>query len=442
MSDLTLTRRSVLARAWPLVFANATVPIAGVVDTFVLGRTGSAADLAGVAQGAILLSVLHGSTYFLRMGTTALTAQAEGADNAPESQRTLLRALGLALILGVILLLARDLVAWAGFAILPGEADTEAVGSSYFLIRMFGLTGGMIALAISGWLIGQGRSLDTLAIFAVFSLVNIGLDLWFVFGLGWGPDGVALATVIAEWAGAGLAIIVALNVIRKRGGWADGVLDRSRLLDPIAVRRLVLMNTNLMIRTWTLTIGFFWFVHSGTQQGTAELAGNHVLLQIITLWAFVLDAFAFVAEAESGRAIGKRSVRDLRRAARLAGEAMAISGAVFAALTLFAGTVVLGFVVEADAVRASAVAFLPYCAAVPFIGAAAWLLDGMFIGAAAGPTVRNAGIASLSVYLAVDFALGGAGNHGVWAAFLVFYLARAAALALAWPSLERRAAAG
>ena len=440
MSDSLLTRLEVLKRAWPLVFANATVPLAGVADTAVISRTGSTAEIAGVGLGALLLSVLHGSFYFLRMGTTGLTAQARGAEDRTEAQRVMLRSIGLAFLFGAAALILREPLARLGLTLFPGDAATEAVGGPYFLIRMFGLTGALIAFAATGWLIGMGRSISTLAVYVLFSVVNITLDIIFVMHLGWGPQGVAWATVIAEWTCALAALFIVWRAVATTGGWEDGARDRRRLLDPGAMRRLISINLNLMVRTWTLTIGFFWFGAAGAREGDVFYAGNVILLQVVTVWAFVLDAFAFVAETESGRAVGRRSLPVLRRAARLSGEAMLLSGVGFAALTLVAGPPVLTFVVQAPEARDAALAFLPYCAVVPLVGAAAWLLDGLFIGATSGAILRNAGIASLGLYLVADLMLEPFAEHGVWIAFLIFYLARAAALAAAWPALERRIA--
>jgi len=439
MSIPSLTRLDVIKRAWPLVFANAAVPLAGVADTFVLGLSGDKADLGGVALGSAIFSVFYWSFYFLRMGTTGLTAQADGAGDRAETQRILLRALAIATMLGLIVFALRDLIALAGFAVLQGEAGVEDKGADYLLARAWGTPAALACFALSGWLIGLGRNAATLAIYVMFSLVNIALDLWFVLGLGHGPGGVGAATAIAEW----LALLVGLGfmaaTLKRQGGWATGVLDRSRLLDTAAIRELFQVNLNLMIRTWSLVIGFTWFANAGARQGTAALAGNHVLLQVISVWAFVLDAFAFVAETEAGRAVGRQSKRHLRRAVQLTGEPMLLAGGAFAIATWLFGPAALTALIEDPEARAAAITYLPWCAVAPLLGAPAWLMDGIFIGTTSGKILRNAGLVSVAVYLAADALLAPAfANHGVWAAFIVFYLARAATLMSAYPALERR----
>tara|TARA_R110002073_G_scaffold121834_4_gene264585 strand:- start:5442 stop:6827 length:1386 start_codon:yes stop_codon:yes gene_type:complete len=434
-----LTRLEVIKRALPLVLANATVPLAGVVDTFVLGLSGDKSDLGGVALGGAIFSVFYWSFYFLRMGTTGLTAQADGANDRAETQRILIRAAAIAALLGITVWLLRHPVAWGGFALLQGEAGVEAKGADYLLARAWGAPAALATFALTGWLIGLGRNSATLAIYAVFSGINIGLDLWFVLGLGYGPGGVGAATAIAEWAGLLVGLGFVGHALMRQGGWASGVRNRASLLDRHAIAQMFNVNINLMIRTWSLVIGFTWFANAGARQGTAILAGNHVLLQVITLWAFVLDAFAFVAETEAGRAYGRRSLDGLRRAVRLTGEPMFAAGAIFAVLTWLFGAQLLSLLIEDAEARAAAIRYLPWCAIVPFLGAGAWLMDGVFIGTTSGKILRNAGLASLLVYLIADALLATPlGNHGVWLAFLIFYIARGGTLVLAYPSLERR----
>ncbi len=227
--------------------------------------------------------------------------------------------------------------------------------------------------------------------------------------------------------------------MRLRGGWVDGVFSAASLLDLAALRRLFDVNINLMIRTWMMILGFTWFVNAGARQGVAPLAGNQILMQIIAIWAFVLDAFAFVAEAEAGSAFGRGSRADFRRACLLTAEPALIAGAAFAVLTFAFGPAVLSAAIADPAARDAAIAFMPYCAVVPLLGAPAWILDGIFIGATRGAMLRNAAIGAVAVYIAADLVLAPRlGNDGVWLAFLVFYVARAAGLGFYLPKLVAR----
>lgn len=434
-----LTRSHIFRTAWPLILAQAAVPLAGAADTFVLGLAGTTSDLAGVALGVAIFNVVAMSVYFLRMGTTALVSQAAGADDWLRMQAVLVRAVALALLIGAIAFALRGLVIAGGLTVLQGSAPVKAAAAGYVDAVAFGAPAKFAVFALTGWLIGARRTGAMLWVLAIFSAVNIGLDLVFVLHFGLGPAGVGYATAIADWVAAGIGAFFVLGTVVRHGGWHAHALHLADLVEPAAVRELFDVNFNLMLRTWTLLIGFTWFVNAGARQGDAMLAGNHVLMQVIMLWAFVLDAFAFVGEAETGRAYGAGSVRGLRRAFRLVMEMSLVIGGAMALATWILGPAVLTTLVQDEPARNAALAFLPYCAAVPLIGAPAWVLDGVFIGATRGRMMRNAALASLLVYLAADALLASSlGNHGVWLAFLVYYLARAATLAAYYPHLEAR----
>ena len=261
------------------------------------------------------------------------SAATDGAGERAEGQRVLLRALGAAVVIGLLLMTLRGPAAAAGFAILQGAPEVEAAGSAYFHIRAWGAVGAFASFALTGWLIGLGRTRSVLAVNVVFCLTNLVLDFWFVLGLGWGVAGVAAATAIAEVVNALTAGALVLFAVTQRGGWLEGVVTRAALLDPAAARRLFAVNIDLMLRTWALVLGFSWFANVGATLGTAVLAGNHVLLQIVSVWAFVLDAYAFVAETEVGHAVGARSIA---HAAGLIEHEEAFLGGLFADLGVMA----------------------------------------------------------------------------------------------------------
>ncbi len=439
MTSESLTRLQVFRRAWPLVFANAAVPLAAAADTFVLGLSGDTTDLGGVALGGAIISIFLWSFYFLRMGSTGLVAQAAGMGEEGEGQRILIRALVIAAVLGTAVALLREPIAAVGLAVMQGEPSVNVKGAAYLTARALGAPGALAVFALTGWLIGVRRTGTTLVVTVVFSLVNIALDLWFVLGLHLGPAGVGNATAIADWVSFAVGLAFVARTIRARGGWVEGALRPSALTDLAAMRRLFDVNINLMVRTWSLILGFTWFVNAGAKQGVAPLAGNQILQQIIAVWAFVLDAFAFVAEAEAGRAFGRKSLTDFRRACLLTAEPAMIAGTLFAVLTFLFGPWVLTQLIADVQARDAAVAYLPYAAIVPVLGAPAWILDGIFIGATRGAMLRNAGIASVLVYVAADLVLAPRfGNTGVWLAFLIFYVARAAALGAYLPTLAAR----
>ena len=417
--------------AVPVMLAQAAIAATGVVDTAVMGLYGDKSDLAAVAVASVAFSFIYWGFGFLRMSTTGLVAQALGRDDLSEARATLQRGLLLGAAFGATIFLISPILRLGVFAPFGAEPDVVELADGYFAARVWGAPALLTQYAITGWLLGTGRTGALLAMQVVMNGVNIVLDIWFVAGFGWGPAGIGAGTAIAEW----VALFFGLVLIWRSLKRESGLLDRSALL------KLFSANRDILIRTLALLFAFAWFVRSGAQMGTAQLAGNEVLLQFITVAAFVLDGFAFVAEKEVGEAYGARSVAKLKRAMRLTTELALAFGVLIAVAYLFAGSALIErFVSDAEA-REAALAFLPYCAAVPFIGVAAFQLDGFFLGATQGKAMRNAGIVVTLAYIALDLILRPQfGNTGVWLAFLGMYVLRAIALSYYLPSLIRATA--
>ena len=424
-----LTRRKVLALALPVVAAQAATATTGLVDTLVMGRYGDKADLAAVAIAAVAFSFIYWAFGFLRMSTTGLTAQAGGRGDADETRAILVRALLLGAAIGTVLILISPLTKLAMASAFAGTARVEALSEGYFNARIWGAPAYLMGIAVTGWMLGTGKTGQMLIFQIVLNAINAGLDVWFVAGLKLGPAGIGAGTAIAEWAALGFG----LYLVRDGLGARRGLIDRARLAAMFSANR------DIMIRTLALLLAFSWFIRSGTLISTAVTAGNQVLLQFITVAAFVLDGFAFVAEKAAGEAWGARDRVELLRAMRLTTEFALLFGALFS-LAYFAGGafVIDGFIRDPEA-RAAALAYLPFCAAVPLLGVAAWQLDGLFIGTTQGRALRNSGVIVAVLYISADVLLRPAyGNAGVWGAFLLMYLFRAGSLGAYLPGMLKR----
>ena len=424
-----LTRQKTLQLALPIIAAQAATATTGIVDTAVMGRFGDKADLAAVAIAAVAYSFIYWGFGFLRMSTTGLSAQAAGRNDEAEKRAVLLRALSLGGAIGLTLLILSPILKPLAFTAFASTDHVETLAGAYFDARIWGAPAYLMGLAVTGWMLGTGRTGQMLAFQIVMNAVNAGLDTWFVARLGLGPAGIGAGTAIAEWT----ALLFGLALVFPAFRGAAPLFDRARLA------ALFGANRDIMIRTLALVLCFGWFVRSGTMISTAVTAGNEVLLQFITVAAFVLDGFAFVAEKEAGEAYGANSAPRLARAMRLTSEFALIAGLGFALLYfLGGGWVITTFVRDVEA-RDAALAYLPYCALVPLIGIAPWQLDGLFLGTTQGRALRNAGVAVAVLYISTDMILRPLyGNTGVWIAFLLMYLYRAAALGIYVPGLFRR----
>lgn len=431
MADLTHTR--VLHIAVPIVLANATVPVLGLVDTGVVGQMGQAAPIGAVGIGAVILTGVYWMFGFLRMGTTGFAAQAIGQGDGAEAAAILGRALGIAALGGLLIIALQMPLFRLGVWASPASAEVEALARQYMAIRVWSAPALISLYAVTGWLIAAERTRAVLVIQLWMNGLNIGLDLLFVLGLGWGVQGVAVATVLAELSGA------ALGLWFCRAAWhSPAWRDLSRLTDPAKLRRFASVNADILLRSLMLQSIFMSFLFFGAKFGDVRLAANHILLQFIAVTAYAMDGFAFAAETLVGQAMGARNRAAFRRAAVLVSVWCFGAALLLAVVFAASGGAVIDLMTTAPDVRTQARAYLPYMALSPLVSAAPFMLDGIFIGATRTRDMRNMMALSALVYFATALALMPAfGNHGLWIALIISYIGRAATLGARYPALER-----
>ena len=433
-----ITHSRVLKIAVPVVLANITVPLLGIVDTGVVGQMGAAAPIGAVGLGAVILSTLYWFFGFLRMGTTGLAGQALGAGDAAEMDAILSRALLIGAGAGLLLILFQSPLFWVALSVAPATEAVEGMAADYVRIRIFSAPAAIAVYGITGWLIARERTRAVLAIQLWMNGVNILLDLWFVIGLGWGVSGVAFATFLAEWSGLALGLCFCAGVF-KRSAWRD----RARLMQADKLARLLSVSSDITIRSVLLMAAFTSFLFLGARFGEVTLAANQVLLQFVYVVSYALDGFAFAAEALVAQTLGALRREALARAVRLVfywgfSSALALT-AVFAAT----GGVIIDAMTTAEDVRSLARNFLPWLIAMPLISAGSYLIDGVFIGATRTADMRNMMALSFIAYvLSVALLMPVFGNHGLWAAVTIFFVARFVTLAVRYPRLEASAASG
>ncbi len=407
--------------AWPLILANCTVPLLGMVDTAVVGHLPEPHHIGAVALGATTFATLYLVFASVRMGTTGLTAQAVGAEAGEEARACLVRPLLLALVAGALLIaLGGPIVAAALHLFQPSDA-VAAEFRVYVGWRLLSAPAALATFVVLGWLLGNQDTRSQFVLLVAANALNAVLDVLFVFGFGWGVAGVAIATAIAEYAGLGLGLALAWRRWRR----LPGGFDVAVLLAAAPFRRMFRVNGDLVVRTLFLEAVFLGFAAMSARQGEVLLAANAVLLNMILLQAYALDGFAFAAEAMVGRAVGRRSPRELDEAFR-AGAFWSVGFAVLIALAFAAGGgLLIALLTGIEAVRAAAGSFLVYVVAAPLLGAWAYLFDGVFSGATQTRELRNGSILATAVFFAAAFPLAALlANHGLWLALIAFLAVR------------------
>lgn len=430
---LSLPHRQLIALALPITLSNLSTPLLGIVNAAVIGRLGDAALLGAVAVGAVIFDVLFWSFGFLRMGTAGLTAQANGAGDGAEERATLWRALTMAFALGTLLILLREPAAQAAIAAMKVGPDLEPALRDYFSVRILASPMTLATYAVLGSLTGRGRTGHALAITIIINLLNIGLSLLFVTHYGFGVRGVAWASVLAEAGG----VIAGLLLLAWQGLFA-GPLPRGGVFQAAAMRRMVAVNRDIFLRTLGLIAAIVFFTRQGIVTGTAVLAANAVLHNLFLIGSFFLDGFATAVERMAGHAVGARD-RDVFRAAVKTGLIWCLGfGAAASGLFFLGGHLVIDAITTSEDVRAIARLYLPLAALTPLAGAAAFLYDGVFIGATWSRAMRDTMFAALILAAALFLALMAYENYGLWLSFLAMLALRGLLQAIWMPGLERR----
>ena len=410
-----------MAIAVPMTLAHATTPLLGIVDTAVVGRLGGAAPLAGLAIGAVVFDLVFGTLNFIRAGTTGFVAQAFGRGDAAEEEAVFWRGAGLGAAIGVLVALLGIPLGMLGAWGMGVGGETAEAARLYVAIRALGAPFSLANYAVLGYVLGRGEAGLGLALQILLNGTNITLSIALGLGLGWGIAGVGLATVIGEAVATTVGLLILLRRFRaapERPGWA-------RVKDRDAVSRLLVVNGDIMIRSFCLIGAFALFARFGAQQGALTLAANAVLMNLFFLSSYLLDGLATAAEQLAGRAVGARDRTAFDRSVSLSVLwGFALTTVIFGSYVLF-GPALIALMTTDAGVRAEAERFVLWAAATAPLGVLAFQMDGVFIGATWSRTMRNTMLLSLAIFLLAALTLMPPfGNHGLWMALNAFLLAR------------------
>ena len=399
----------------------------GLVDVAITGHLGSAAYIGAIAVGGMLFNIIYWMFAFLRMGTSGMTSQALGARNLPEVVSVLLRATMVSLLISAVMLCLQVPVRELSLAIIAPSEEVAAYTRTYFTICIWGAPAALALFALTGWCVGMQNSKIPMAVSIAQNLVNILLSLVLVYWGGMTIEGVALGTVIALYAGLLLSLsLIMRNYLRlKKYFCLQMVATRESLL------RFFMLNKDIFLRTCCLILVHFFFISAGAKLGDAELAVNTILMQLFMLYSYIMDGFAFAGEAMVGKAIGAqaRGIYDdtVKRLFRWGW----LLAALFTVAYFLFGEAYISVLTDNAEVVASAREYQPWTLLFPVCGVAAFIWDGVYIGATATKGMLVSMASGTAVFFLFYLLLVPSwGNHGLWVAFVCYLAVRGISLAL------------
>jgi len=427
--------RRILGLALPNIITNITVPLLGMVDTAIMGHL-SEEGLGAIAIGASLFNLIYWNFGFLRMGTSGITAQAYGARRWDEAVKTLVRACTIALGIALALIVLQWPIGLLVPVIFEGSDTVLAMALTYFQVRIWAAPATLGLYAIKGWFIGMQDSKTPMWIAIALNIVNILFSLLFVLVFHWDIAGVALGTVVAQYSGLAMGIFFLRRKWKAESGeWKVESGKMKTIKDALhwdKMKRFFKVNGDIFLRTVCLSAVFTFITAAGSHISDEVLAVNNLLMQFFTLFSYIMDGFAYAGESLVGRYIGAREAKNLRSAVRLLIVWGLVLTVVFTGAYAVGGEWFLAIFTDQQAVIDAAGVYLFWALIVPVCGFSAFLFDGIFIGATASRSMRNAMFVATAAFFAVYYGLKALNapldtltwNNILWTAFMVFLTLR------------------
>lgn len=413
--------REILHIALPSIVSNITVPLLGLIDVSIVGHLGAASYIGAIAVGGMLFNMIYWLFGFLRMGTGGLTAQAYGRHDLQEVTRILLRSLSISLLLALALLILQFPIRDLAFTFMDTSEEVQKLATLYFHICIWGAPATLGLYGFTGWYIGMQNSRFPMFIAITQNIVNITASLFFVFSLGMKVEGVALGTLVAQYAGLGMACLLWLIYYRPLRKY----LHQKALFDRAEMKRFFQVNRDIFFRTLCLIAVTVFFTSTGAAYGDVVLAVNALLMQLFTLFSYFMDGFAYAGEALTGKYIGAQNHKALGQTVKHLFKWGVSLSLIFTLLYGLGGKGFLGLLTNDASVIAASGEYIYWVLAIPLAGFSAFLLDGVCIGATATRIMlRSMLIASASFFLLYYGLHDTMGNHALWMAFIVYLALR------------------
>lgn len=426
--------KKILQLAIPSIVSNITVPLLGLIDVAIVGHLGSAAYIGAIAVGGMLFNIIYWLFGFLRMGTSGMTSQAFGQRDLKEVTRVLLRAVGVGLFIALCLLLLQYPIRKIAFLLIDATPEVRELATVYFNICVWGAPAVLGLYGFAGWFIGMQNSRFPMFIAITQNVVNIVASLSFVYLLDMKIEGVALGTLIAQYAGLFMASLLWLRYygrLKIAFRWRE-------IIGKTAMKRFFQVNSDIFFRTLCLVAVTTFFTSTGARQGDVVLAVNTLLMQLFTLFSYIMDGFAYAGEAMTGRYIGARNNTGLQRMIRLLfrwGWGLSLS---FTILYMIGGQDFLGLLTNDTTVINVAGSYYYWVLAIPLAGFAAFLWDGILIGATATRLMLYSMLVASGMFFLIYYIFYALmENHALWMAFLIYLSLRGIMQWILWHSSHR-----
>ncbi len=422
-----MINREILKISIPSIVTNITVPLLGMVDVAIVGHIGDAGYIAAIALATMVFNLIYWNFGFLRMGTSGLTAQAFGAQDKEEYLNVLVRGIVIALSVAVILLLLQYPIAQLCKRLIDSSPRTIDLMLTYFYIRIWAAPATISLYVLKGWFLGMQNAASPMWVATVLNLVNIVFSLLFVYAFDAGIAGVAWGSVLAQYSGLLLAIII---WVRRYGHFWHDIRWRAALQWRKMIR-FFQVNADIFLRSLCMIAVFTFIPYISSSMGDEILAANTLLMQLFTLTSYVMDGFAYAGESLVGKYVGAKDRFKLRLTIRYLmcwGVALAVA---FTLLFVFGGEMLLRILAKDEAVIGTAMIYMFWTYLLPFTGFAAFIYDGIYIGATATAAMRNVMFVATAIFFIIYYALAAHwGNHALWFAFIVFLIFRGLLMAL------------
>ena len=418
--------RSILRLAIPNIISNITIPLLGLVDMILMGHLGSASYIGAIALGGTIFSVLYSFFSFLRAGTTGFTAQSFGSDDKTETIYSLYRSVCIGIPIIIFILSMQIPIAKLSSLLLDGSDEVKSLAINYFYIRIWAAPANILLYCLNGWFVGMQNTKIPMLIAILINVMNIIFSVLFVIIFNKNVVGVALGTVIAQYCGLTLAIILLMKNYKSY----FVKISKNILFDFAKIKRFFKVNTDLMIRSFLLIISIAFFTNQSAKLGDNILAVNMILLQSFYIFSYFTDGFAYAGEALVGKYIGSNDKKNLVNVIRLLliwGFSISIPFTILYAL--FPSNFVK-IISDNPNILLEVKPYYIYMIVIPLITFAAFIWDGVYIGATASKAIRNTMIiATIFIFIPAWYLLTPKyGNHGLWISFLCFMTARGVAM--------------